>query len=106
MNKICKKVKFWEELISSFFFNAPLRTFIEMYIELVLLVVLNTQFIKFSNISQIVATAFVFIFGTASLLLPFLTMTLIYDNRKLIRKHVWTKKFGMLTEEMRQKSIL
>lgn len=42
LNKICKKVKFWEDIISSFFFNGPLRAFIEMYIELVLQAVLNT----------------------------------------------------------------
>jgi hypothetical protein len=51
MNKICKKVKIWEDIVSGFFFNMPLRGFIEMYIEIALSVIVNTQFIKFSNLS-------------------------------------------------------
>lgn len=50
-HKMCKKVKFWEEMVGSFFFNAPLRTFVEMYIEIVLQVLINTQYIKFRNFS-------------------------------------------------------
>jgi hypothetical protein len=106
MNKLCKRVKIWEDIVSGFFFNMPLRGFIEMYIEIALSVVVNTQFIKFSNISQLVATCFAFIFGAIALLLPFLTMTLIYSNRRRIRKTSWRKRFGMLTDECRTKSIL
>lgn len=51
MNKICKKVKLWEDLVSGFFFNMPLRGFVEMYIEIILSVIINTKFIKFSNAS-------------------------------------------------------
>ncbi len=106
MNKLCKKVKLWEDLISGFFFNMPLRGFVEMYIEIVLAVIINTQFIKFSNRSQVIATSFAFIFGAACILLPFMTMSLIYINRKHIKKRDWKKKFGMLTEECRTHSIL
>lgn len=106
MNKICKKVKLWEDLVSSFFFNMPLRGFVESYIEIIISVILNTKLIKFSNPSQIMATSFVFVFGAIGLLLPFLTMSLIYSNRKHIRKSSWRNRFGMLTDECRNKSIL
>ena len=52
------------------------------------------------------ATAFVFVFGAIGLLLPFMTMSLIYSNRKHIRKSSWRTRFGMLTDECRNKSIL
>ena len=42
LNKLCKRVKVWEKIIGFFFFNGPLRTFIEMYIELIMQVVINT----------------------------------------------------------------
>lgn len=106
MNKICKKVKLWDDLVSSFFFNMPLRGFVESYIEIIISVILNTKLIKFSNPSQIMATGFVFVFGAIGLLLPFLTMSLIYSNRKQIRKASWRNRFGMLTDECRNKSIL
>ena len=52
------------------------------------------------------ASAIAFFFGTLSLLLPFLTMTLIYENRRYVKRVVWKEKFGMLTEEVRSKNIL
>ncbi|CDW72275.1 fu domain containing protein [Stylonychia lemnae] len=106
LNKICKKVQFWEEIISGFFFNAPLRTFVEMYIELILQVLINTKFIKFRNFSQVISTLFAFIFGAISLLLPFLAMTVIYQNRKKIKQNSWNSRFGMLTEEVRSNNII
>jgi hypothetical protein len=33
-------------------------------------------------------------------------MTVIYANRKQVRKRVWKVKLGMLTDELSQKSIL
>eukprot|EP00347_Sterkiella_histriomuscorum_P005340 403356986 len=106
LNKLCKKVKLWEEIIGAFFFNLPLRTFIEMYIELILQVVVNTQFVKFKNLDQMITTLIAFIFGAISLLLPFMAMTLIYHNRRIIKSKKWKMKFGMLTDECRSKSIL
>lgn len=99
MNKLCKKVKLWEDLKGSFFFNGPLRAFVEMYIELIIQVIINTQFIKFKNFDSMIATFTAFAFGAISLLLPFLTMTLIYHNRKKIRSKTWNMKFGILTED-------
>eukprot|EP00347_Sterkiella_histriomuscorum_P011981 403370353 len=106
MNKLCKKIRLWEQLVSQFFFNGPLRTFVEMYIELILQVIINTQFLKFKNYDQSVATLIAFIFGAVSLLLPFLTMTIIYHNRRHVKNLEWKKKFGMLTDECRSHSIL
>ncbi|CDW90898.1 cadg multi-domain protein [Stylonychia lemnae] len=106
LNKLCKKMSLWENIIGFFFFNGPLRTFVEMYIELIMQVVINTQFIKYRNQSQIIATLTVFAFGAISLLLPFITMTVIYKNMKKIQKKNWIYSWGMLTEELRKKSIL
>eukprot|EP00347_Sterkiella_histriomuscorum_P006839 403351236 len=106
LNKLCKKIRLWEQLVSQFFFNGPLRTFVEMYIELILQVIINTQFPKFKNYDQSVATLIAFVFGAISLLLPFLTMTIIYHNRRHVKNLEWKKKFGMLTDECRSHSIL
>lgn len=99
LNKMCKKVKVFENILGGFFFNGPLRTIIEMYFEMVIQVVVNTNFVKFRNRSQIIATATAFFFGAFCLLLPFILMTIIYANRKTVRKRIWKVKFGMLTDE-------
>ncbi|CDW86063.1 cadg multi-domain protein [Stylonychia lemnae] len=106
LNKIWKKVQFWEEVVQGFFFNGPLRTFVEMYIELILQVLINTKFIKFSNFSQMVSTCTASAFGFISLFLPFLTMTIIYHNRKKTSHNFWNSSFGMLTEEVKSQYIL
>ncbi len=67
--------------------------------------VVNTNFVKFRNRSQIIATATAFFFGAFCLLLPFILMTVIYANRKSVRKRVWQVRFGMLTDEFSQKQI-
>ena len=101
MNKLCKKVKLWEDLLSTFFFNMPMRTFVETYIDSAIQIILNTKVIKFSNYSQVVATLVAFAGGVSALLMPFIVMNVIYNNRKNVRKSSWVKKFGMLTEEVR-----
>ena len=53
-----------------------------------------------------IATSFAFIFGVFLLLLPFVTMTLIYSGRKLVHRRLWRAKYGMLTEECSPVSIL
>ena len=50
-NKLCKKVYIWDKIISAAFFNFPLRTFIEMYLDVVMQVLVNVKFIKFGNYS-------------------------------------------------------
>jgi len=99
-SKMCKKVKIWENILGGFFFNGPLRTITEMYFEMIITILVNTEFVKFRNRSQIIATATAFCFGAFSLLLPFIIMTVIYANRKNIRKRIWKVKFGMLTDEL------
>jgi hypothetical protein len=93
-SKMCKKVKIWENILGGFFFNGPLRTVTEMYFEMVITILVNTEFVKFRNRSQIIATATAFGFGAFSLLLPFILMSVIYANRKNIRKRIWKVKFG------------
>lgn len=100
LTKICKKIKVFESILGGFFFNGPLRTIVEMYFEMVIQVVVNTNFVKFRNRSQMIATATAFFFGAFSLLLPFILMTVIYANRKQVRKRVWKVKLGMLTDEL------
>ncbi len=37
---------------------------------------------------------------------PFGVMTLIYNNRRNLRKSTWVRTFGMLTDELKSKDIL
>jgi hypothetical protein len=105
LRKIFKKSSLLENLLSGFFWNLPLRTLVEMYMELVVNILINTKFIKFRNYSQVITSLMAFICSAFALLLPFLTMSIMYNARKEVRKIRFTKKFGMLTEEVRQKSI-
>jgi hypothetical protein len=99
LNKMCKKITLWENILGGFFFNGPLRTITEMYFEMIITILVNTQFVKFRNRSQIIATAMAFAFGAFSLLLPFILMSIIYKHRKNVRKRKWKIKYGMLTDE-------
>ena len=38
--------------------------------------------------------------------MPFGFMTLIYNNRHQVRKNIWTQRYGMLTDELKQKDIM
>ena len=49
LNKMCKKITLWENILGGFFFNGPLRTIIEMYFEMIITILVNTEFIKFRN---------------------------------------------------------
>jgi hypothetical protein len=49
MNKMCKKVTIWQNILGGFFFNGPLRTVTEMYFEMVITILVNTEFVKFRN---------------------------------------------------------
>jgi hypothetical protein len=49
LNKMCKKITIWENILGGFFFNGPLRTVTEMYFEMTITVLVNTQFVKFRN---------------------------------------------------------
>ncbi|CDW90923.1 fu domain containing protein [Stylonychia lemnae] len=106
LNKLFKGVKVLENLLKGFFFNAPLRTFIELYFELALIILINTKFIKFSNSSQMIASTTLFFIGSFSITLPFLLMTLIYQNRKNIEKRKWKHSLGILTEDLNNETIL
>jgi len=47
-----------------------------------------------------------FVFGAISILLPFITMSTIYERRRQVKKRTWLNRWGMLTEELRSKNIL
>jgi hypothetical protein len=42
LNKMCKKITLWENILGGFFFNGPLRTITEMYFEMIITVLVNT----------------------------------------------------------------
>lgn len=52
------------------------------------------------------ATGVAFVFGVFVLMVPFITMTIIYKSREVIRKKRFVRKFGMLSDELRKKSLL
>ncbi|CDW87181.1 cadg multi-domain protein [Stylonychia lemnae] len=106
LSKKFKTVKLFQNLIQGFFYNVPLRTFIELYLELILIVLINTQFVKFSNRSQIFASITLFFVGSFSILLPFLLMTAIFQNRKNIEKRRWINSLGILTEDLQSDHLL
>lgn len=106
LHKLFKRIALFENMLNNFFFNIPLRTLSEQYIDMILMILVNSRLIKFKNMSQFITTG-VFAFGaTMGLLLPFIQMNIIYSHRREIRKESFTRRFGMLTEEFRQKSIL
>ena len=39
----------WENVLGAFFFNGPLRTLTEMYFEMIMTILVNTEFVKFRN---------------------------------------------------------
>ncbi|CDW72132.1 UNKNOWN [Stylonychia lemnae] len=106
LNKKFKTIKLFQDLVQGFFYNVPMRTFMELYLELILIVLINTQFIKFSNKSQIIASITLFFVGSFSIILPFLLMTVIFLNRKNIEKHSWIDSFGVLTEDLQSDHLL
>lgn len=106
LSRIFKKVTAIENALGTFFFNGPLRTLTEMYFEMVITIFVNVGFIKFRNKSQIIGTATCFIFGVFAIMFPFIMMSIIYANRRFVRKRKFTVSYGMLTEEFSQKNIM
>ena len=53
-----------------------------------------------------VATIICFLVGYVFTYIPIFLMTLISKNRRDIRKLKWTKKCGMLTSELSNRSII
>ena len=86
LNTVCAKIRLWEDLLNSFFFNGPLRALITVYLNVAFQVMLNSQFISFSSYSAMVATAMCAIVGYVFAYFPIFMMSLIAKNRKEIRK--------------------
>jgi hypothetical protein len=42
LRKIYKKTNIWENLLSGYFWNLPLRTIVEMYMEMIVNIMVNT----------------------------------------------------------------
>lgn len=47
--RMCKKIKMFEEMVGTFFYNGPLRTLTQMYFQMMIQILVNTSFIKFRN---------------------------------------------------------
>lgn len=77
LRRLCRKNRFIQYITGSFFFNLPLRTTIEMFIDLTIAVFVNFKFVRMSNMSEIVASIFVVGFGLFVVILPFALMGLI-----------------------------
>ena len=51
MSKLFKRIQFFQRKFNDFFYNIPLRTLTEQYIDLILQVLVNSKLIKFKNMS-------------------------------------------------------
>lgn len=52
------------------------------------------------------ASVICLIVGYVFIYMPFGLMTLIYNNKAIIKKLQWKRKYGMLTEELNNRDIL
>ena len=105
LNKICRNVRMWRNMISGFFFNSPIRAIVETYLDVCILSFLNLLNIKFTNFSRVAATVTVMGVTIYVILVPFLLMNIIFYNRPIIKTRKFKDKFGVLTEDLRRQRI-
>ena len=91
---------------SDFFWNAPVRTFLELYIEISLGVFLHSLNIRFQTSSGIMATTLLFIAGLYVLFFPFALLRLIWMPSNYVKSKRFNNKFGTLTEDIFKKKTL
>ncbi|CAI2381883.1 unnamed protein product [Moneuplotes crassus] len=101
--KYFKKISFFKrkmgEIWTSFFWNAPLRTFTELYIEICLAFFLNTLNIQFLSTSGVICTSIMFVVGIFVLMWPFILLNIISTPPKILKKPEFNDKYGTLTED-------
>ncbi|CAI2385481.1 unnamed protein product [Moneuplotes crassus] len=89
-----KSAELWE----SFFWNAPVRTFTELYIEISLAFFLNSLNTQFSTTSSKICTLIMYAVGIFVLCWPFLILNILSKPPKLLKRATFDSKFGTLTE--------
>ncbi|CAI2376366.1 unnamed protein product [Moneuplotes crassus] len=87
------------EIWTSFFWNAPLRTFSELYIEICLAFFLNTLNIQFLSTSGIICTSIMYAVAVFVLVWPFVLLNIISTPPKILKKPEFNDKYGTLTED-------
>ena len=92
----------WSEL----FWNTPLRTFVEIFIEISFGFFLHSQNIKFLTPSGIVATTVMFIAGVFVLVFPFIVLNVVCKPSNYAKSKTFNKKYGALTEDVYKKKKL
>ena len=97
-----KFINAWGEL----FWNTPLRTFIELFIEIAFGFFLHTQNIRFLTITGVIATIVLFFAGSFVLLYPFVILTIISKPPLYVKRKSFEKKYGTLTEDVFKKKTL
>lgn len=84
LNKICSQIKFFQDFIKSFFFNAPMRGLVELYLEVSFVVFLNFRNIFFMTFTQSFAMFTAFCAGSVLLYFPFFSMSVLWTYRDYI----------------------
>ena len=92
----------WSEL----FWNIPLRTFVELYIEISLGFFLHSQNIRFMTMSGIVASVIMFIAGLFVIFYPFIVLSVISRPPIYVKSKTYDKKYGTLTEDVYRKRTM
>jgi hypothetical protein len=98
--KRCKKLhNKMTEIWQSFWWNAPVRTFTELYIEICLAFFLNVLNIRFMSASGVICTTIMFLVGIFVVFWPFVILRIICMQPKYVRKVEFNDKYGTLTED-------
>ena len=91
---------------ADFFYNAPLRTFIELYIEISLGFFMHTLNIRFLTPSGIVITVLMFLGGLYVVFFPFLLLNLLSRPYHHVKGKTFNNKFGTMTEDVFKKRTM
>ena len=83
----CNKIMKWLHiLLTGYFFNNFLRFFTEGYLEITFAAVLNVNNMSFGTIQEASSLIIAVLVSILSLVFPFMTAALLYDNKKAIAR--------------------
>jgi len=106
LNRICSQIKFFQDFIKSFFFNAPMRGLVELYLEVCFVVFLNFRNIFLNNFSQGFAMATAIGAGSVLLYFPFFSMSVLWQYRDYIKTKGFRDTWGMLTDDVHTRFMM
>ena len=98
---VLKKVKFFSRNYQEFFWNMPLRTFAEIYLEISILNALNSDNIGMIDPGLIILTIFLVVSFTFSIVFPFMQLNFIQSKYNKLSQDVFINKFGSVTEDIK-----